>query len=84
MEAVGEGLVELLLNLCRPPLVERYLDNYGVGGSVNAKIIGNNYQLAPAMLDDYLEAVILWNIQDSDHGLVDSVANRAAVRGALT
>jgi hypothetical protein len=83
METVHDGLVEGLLRLQRPPLVQRYLDNDGVGGSMNTEIIGINHQRARTMFDDNLEAIGLWNIQDADHGLVDSVANRTAVRGAL-
>ena len=79
VEAVGHGLVKSALHLDRAASVERDLDDDDVVAAFDAKIGPIDDEVAVRMLGDDLEAIIGGHVHRGDHGVIDDVANGAAI-----
>src|SRR5262245_6429918 len=83
VQSIGDGLVEGALLLERSSLVERQLDEDAVLGPPDTKVVLVGDEPVLRMLSDDLEAVVLRRIQCRDHGIVDDLADGAAIVGRL-
>src|SRR5262245_65569288 len=83
VQPISDRLVEGALLVERSSLVERQLDEDAVLGPSNAEVIRVGDEPVFRMLGDDLEAVVLRRIQGRDHGIVDHLADGAAIIGRL-
>ena len=75
VDAFDQLGIELLLQFDRAPRVEGDRDDKGVGGSVDAQVLGVDAQPVAVVCGDDLEIVVLGNVEDVDEGFVDGVAD---------
>ena len=79
MQAISNGFVESLLHFGRPASIQGELDEDTVCGAPDAQeVLVGNLVLRRMLIDD-LETVVLWRLQNVDHGFIDDVADGAAI-----
>src|SRR5262245_44200416 len=83
LQSIGDRLVESTLLVERSPLVERQLDEDAVLGPSDAEVTRVGDEPVVRMLGDDLEAVVLRRIQGGDHGIINHLADGAAIIGRL-
>src|SRR3981081_4697176 len=79
MQAVNHGLIEGALHIHRPPLTERHLDDDGLRRALNTHVRGIDDKAAARVFGNDLETIVLWDIQNTEHGAVDNLADSAAI-----
>jgi hypothetical protein len=83
LEAIRYRLVKSFFLLDCPPLVERDLNEYAIFGSLNTEISGIENETFGRMLCDYLEAVVIGDVQGFSHRFVDYLADVFSIIGWL-
>jgi hypothetical protein len=81
VQTICYRFVKALFLFDRSPFVERQLDEYAICGSLDTEISGIKNEAFGWMFCDYLETIILGDVQDSDHRFVDYLTDGSSVIG---
>jgi hypothetical protein len=79
VQPVCDRLVKGAFLVDGSPGIERDLDEHAIFRSLDTEVAGVKYEALGWMLCYNLEAIVLGNIQDLDHSVVDHLSDGAAV-----
>jgi hypothetical protein len=81
VQTVCDRFVKALFLFDGSPLVERQLDEYAIFGSLDAEISRIKNEAFDWMFCDHLKAIILRDVENIDHRVVDCFADDSSVIG---
>src|ERR1035441_645706 len=84
MQSIGDGFVETLLHFDSASGIQCDLQKDAVVRTMDAEVFAVELQTGFRMFSDDLEAVILWDIQDVEHGLIDDLSDLNAILASFS